>query len=373
MRILYLITTPDHGGAQVNVLDLLSGWSEQAESILATGTEGFLTEEARALGIEVLIVPELVRPIRPVRDWRAYRAIRRLIRTVRPELVHCHSSKAGFLGRLAADAEGVPAVFTVHGWAFEHGISFPWRMTGLLSEHFASRFCSRQHIITVAEADRMLAAAKGVQPFDRMTTVHNGIPDTPFQADPGSGDPPGIIMTARFFQQKDHDTLLSALSEIEAPFSVTFVGDGPRMDRVKDLAAQLGIDGSVAFLGNRRDVPELLARSHIFVLSSLWEGFPISILEAMRAGLPVVASDVGGVNESVEHEQTGFLTRPKDVADVRARVEQLLRDPDLRRRMGERGRSAFEEKFGKRQMLRKTAAVYARLLGSEATDGLVNP
>jgi glycosyltransferase involved in cell wall biosynthesis len=371
VRILYLITTPDHGGAQVNVLDLLSGWSGGVETILATGADGFLTEEARALGVEVRLVPELIRPVRPVRDWQAYRAVRRLIRAVQPDLVHCHSSKAGLLGRLASRAEGVPVVFTVHGWAFEQGISLPWRITGLLSEHIASRFCRNQHIITVAEADRTLAIRKRVQPPERMTTVHNGIADVPFRAEPGEGNPPLIIMVARFSQQKDHDTLLKAMAAIDAPWNVSFVGDGPRLEIIRQLADELGIADRIDFLGNRRDVPELLAGADIFVLSSLWEGFPISILEAMRAGLPVVASDVGGANESVIHEETGFLTRPKDIDGLRERIKRLLDEPELRLRMGNEGRRLFEERFGKRKMLEETASVYGKLLDNAPTNDMV--
>jgi glycosyltransferase involved in cell wall biosynthesis len=362
VRILYVITTPDHGGAQVNVLDLMSGWSENVEVVLATGGEGFLTDQARSLGIDVRLLSDLVRPVRPVKDWRAYRAVRALIRSVGPDIVHCHSSKAGLIGRLAACAEGVPVVFTVHGWPFEQGISLPWRMTGLISEHVASRVCRSQHVITVAEADRQLALRKRVQPARRMTTVHNGITDTELRAEPGGGDPPILVMVARFFEQKDHDSLLRALDGIEQPFRMLFVGDGPRLETVKALAGDLHLHDRVDFLGDRHDVPELLAGAQLFVLSSLWEGFPISILEAMRAGLPVVACDVGGVKESVIERQTGFLVEPRDVEGLRRAIERMLRDPELRQRLGAAGRALFERQFGKAQMLEKTQAVYRKLL-----------
>jgi len=362
VRILYVITTPDHGGAQVNVLDLLSGWSDEIDCILATGSEGFLTAEARRIGIEVRILPHLVRPVRLASDWQAYRAIRSLIREVEPDLVHCHSSKAGLIGRMAACAEKIPVVFTVHGWAFENGISAPWRLTGLLSEHFAARICRNQHIITVAEADRLLAIQKNVQPADRMTTVHNGIADTEERADPARGDTPTLIMVARFFDQKDHDTLLRALKGIDSPFKMLLVGDGPRLDEVASHVREMGLADRVEILGNRRDVPSLLAGSHAFVLSSLWEGFPISILEAMRAGLPVVASDVGGVRESVIDGETGFLTVPRDEVGLRDAITKVLADPDLRARMGRAGRAHFTSNFGKHQMLEKTLAVYRQLL-----------
>lgn len=372
MRILYIITTPDHGGAQVNVLDLVSGWSRSVEVVLATGSEGFLTEAARLAGVEVKIVDSLVRPVRPWSDWQAYRDLRTLIRSVQPDLVHCHSSKAGLIGRMAACAEKVPVVFTAHGWAFEQGISFLLRVTGLLSEHLASRLCRNQHVITVAEADRKLAKEKNVQPLERMTTVHNGVPDVEYRSRPDVGDVPEIIMVARFFEQKDHETLLRAVSRIERPHTVTLVGDGPRLDVVATLARQLGIEDRVAFLGDRHDVPELLSKAHLFVLSSLWEGFPISILEAMRAGLPVIACDVGGVRESVVHGETGLLIHPKDEDALRAAIDRLLSQPALRKEMGARGRAVFEEKFGKRRMLERTAQVYGAMLGSDGAAELVH-
>jgi glycosyltransferase involved in cell wall biosynthesis len=300
-----------------------------------------------------------------MKDWKAYRAIRRLIRSTEPDIVHCHSSKAGLIGRLAACAENVPVVFTVHGWAFENGISLPWRMTGLVSEHLVSRLCRNQHVITVAEADRRLAIQKRVQPLSRMTTVHNGVPDTHLRAKPGEGDPPTLVMVARFFEQKDHDSLLRALDGIDLPYRMLFVGDGPRMETVRKLAGEIGLLDRVEFLGDRHDVPELLAGAQVFVLSSLWEGFPISILEAMRAGLPVIACDVGGVDESVIEGETGFLVEPRDVDGLHRAIKRLLGDPELRLTLGAGGRKLFEDRFGKAQMLEKTSIVYQALLGTE--------
>ncbi|MGD8414838.1 MAG: glycosyltransferase, partial [Candidatus Latescibacterota bacterium] len=212
MRILYIITTADHGGAQVNLLDLLTGWPRKIECIVATGEEGFLTEAAREVGIETRILPHLVRPVSPVKDILAYKEMVALIREVAPDLVHCHSSKAGLLGRLAANAAHIPVVFTVHGWAFEDGISWFQRTVGRVAEFAAARICRNQHVITVADADRQLAIERNVMESARMTTIHNGIPDDGRQADP---DFPGVatmVMVARFSDQKDHETLFTALA-----------------------------------------------------------------------------------------------------------------------------------------------------------------
>jgi glycosyltransferase involved in cell wall biosynthesis len=368
VRILYVITTPDHGGAQVNLLDLLSGWPEGIERIVATGEEGFLTEEARKIGVDVVIIPHLSRPLRPIHDVLAYREIVTVIEERQPDLVHCHSSKAGLLGRLAATSVGVPAVFTVHGWAFEDGIWWFQRTIGRMAEFLAAKICRDQHVITVAEADRLLAIDRDVIESERMTTIHNGIEDDLRVADPSFPGTATIVMVARFSDQKDHETLFKALAGVAEPFRMMLVGDGPLFESTHNLAKEVGVASQVEFLGNRQDVPDILAGAQIFVLSSHWEGFPISILEAMRAGLPVVATDVGGVSEAVIDGETGFVTPPRDAEALGNAVQQLLSDPESRDSMGKKGRQRFVEHFGKEQMLAKTAKVYADLVNADV-DG----
>lgn len=370
MRILYVITTPDHGGAQVNLIDLISGWPEGVECIVATGAEGFLTEAAKELGVEVAILSHLVRPVRPIDDLLAYRQILALVREKSPDLVHCHSSKAGLLGRLAAHTAGVPAVFTVHGWAFEEGISWFQRSIGRIAEYVAARVCANQHVITVADADRDLAIARNVIGPERMTTIHNGIPDDLRMADPQYPGTATMVMVARFSDQKDHETLFRALAGVAEPFRMLLVGHGPQFKSTQELAREVGVASQVEFLGNRRDVPDILADAQIFVLSSHWEGFPISILEAMRAGLPVVASDVGGVSEAVVDGETGFVTSPRDAEELGNAIQLLLSEPQLRASMGKKGRERFVEHFGKDQMLRKTARVYSDLVKEPAAQPL---
>lgn len=372
LRILYVITTPDHGGAQVNLLDLLSGWPEGVDSIVATGEEGFLTDAAKELGVEVVIISHLTRPLSPIRDFLAYREIMTLIRERRPDLVHCHSSKAGLLGRLAANTIGVPSVFTVHGWAFEDGISWLHRTVGRVAEFAAAKIVSNQHVITVAEADRKLAIERDVIEPERMTTIHNGIKDDLRIADPAFPGTATMVMVARFSDQKDHETLFKALAAVAEPFQMILVGDGPSFESSRQLAKEVGVASQVEFLGNRLDVPDILAGAQVFVLSSLWEGFPISILEAMRAGLPVVATDVGGVSEAVIDGETGIVTSPRDAEALGNAIQHLLSDPLLRDSMGKKGRQRYVEHFGKKQMLAKTARVYSDLVSGPVARPLAS-
>jgi glycosyltransferase involved in cell wall biosynthesis len=178
-------------------------------------------------------------------------------------------------------------------------------------------------------------------------------------------------MVARYGAQKDHPTLLRALASLQRhPWELDLIGDGPLMGDTEALARELGLAGRVHFLGQRNDVDRRLASAQISLLITNWEGFPLSILEAMRAGLPVVASDVGGVAESVRDGESGFLVARGDVAQLRDRIERLLADPHLRRRLGASGRERFVRDFTLDVSVAKTLAVYRDTL---AGAGAVRP
>jgi len=152
--------------------------------------------------------------------------------------------------------------------------------------------------------------------------------------------------------------MLRAIAGVERPARLSFVGDGPLLRSLKAEADQVGVADRVEFLGNRSDIPEILAQSHVFVLATKWEGFPLSILEAMRAGLPVIASNVGGVPEAVMEGKTGYVVDRGDADTFRDRLLALIADSALRRRMGNAGRRRYETNFTLDHMLRKTMAVY---------------
>ena len=366
MRLLYLITRAEIGGGQTHVADLMRGFRGQFEIHLAVGEEGYLTETARALGIPCHIAPNLVQPTRPIQDWKACREIGAIIRTIRPHLVHTHTSKAGILGRLAARMNGVPSVFTAHSWAFSEGVSKKWKAVGIPSERLAARWSSR--IINVSEANRQLALRYSVGSADGLVTIHNGIADGPDRADPGRGGVPRIVMVARFAAQKNHGLLIEAAAGLgDLPFQLTFVGDGPARATIEAEARQRGLGDRIEFLGDRLDVPAILANSSVFVLTTNWEGFPISILEAMRAGLPVIASDAGGIREAVRHEYNGLVTARGDATAVRLALRELITRPQLRETYGAAGRRRFEDEFTLTAMLRKTLDVY-RAATAEAEE-----
>jgi glycosyltransferase involved in cell wall biosynthesis len=360
LKILYIITRAEAGGAQVHVLELLKAVRHLADVALATGEEGFLTDRAREIGIPVYLIDDLAVPICWRKDAKAVWQIKRLLIQLRPDLVHLHSSKAGILGRLAARITGVPSVFTAHGWAFTDGASLTRKLVGVPSEWLSSRFGNR--IITVSRNDFEMAQKFRIGDAERMTAIHNGMPDGNCRAKPGISCVPKLIMVARFGQQKDQSLLLNALAGVEEDCRLQLVGDGPLLDAAMRLSRALGMDKRVEFLGLRGDGEKLLSEAQVFVLASNYEGFPISIVEAMRAGLPVVASDVGGVRESVQDGHNGFLIPRGDMRMLRDKLQVLISDSNLREMMGAASRRRYEAEFTAERMVAKTLDEYDKAL-----------
>lgn len=358
MRILYVITKAEMGGGQVHVLDLLRGYQGTHELHLATGEEEYLTREARAIGVECHILGDLIHETKPARDARAVSQMTALLRRIRPDLVHAHTTKAGLVARAAAWRCGIPSIFTAHSWAFSDGVSLAWKVMGVPTEWIASRLSSR--VINVSEANRNLALRYGL-PARRMVTVHNGIPDGPLVAEPGKNDSPEVVMVARFARQKHHELLLEAFAGVAEPATLTLIGDGPTRGAMQELVAKLGITSRVRFAGERQDVAQMLGQADVFALASRWEGFPLSILEAMRTGLPVIASDVGGSREAVAEGVSGFLVERDDVAGFRAALQKLCSNKALRTSFGTAGRQRYLQHFSLGQMLRKTHALYEQV------------
>ncbi|WP_309570546.1 glycosyltransferase family 4 protein [Deinococcus sp.] len=368
MNIAFVITRGDSiGGAHIHVRDLSLHLLTQGHAVtVIVGGAGEYTQELERAGVPVRSLKFLTREIRPRQELRALLELRGVLAELRPDLVSMHSSKAGLLGRLAAWSLGIPAIFTAHGWAFTDGVPARERQFYTVAERVMAPLARR--IITVSGYDRQLALRHRVAGERRLVTVHNGMPLLPEQV-PAEPDmqPPTLVMVARFQEQKDHATLLRALAGLtDLPWTLELIGDGPLLPDMQALTAELGLVERVRFLGARRDVAERLQRAQVFVLATHWEGFPRSILEAMRAGLPVVASAVGGVSESVTDGVTGRVVPPADVAALREALGTLISSPDERRSMGERGRAAFLDEFTFTHMLGHTLDVYREVLGTRS-------
>ena len=209
-----------------------------------------------------------------------------------------------------------------------------------------------------------MAQRFSVCPAKALEVVHNGIAEIPCaRLRAIDAQPPVLVMVARFTSQKDHATLLHALSGLLGlEWRLLLVGAGELKPRVGALAEALGLGGRVSILPPETDVTRLLMEAQIFVLSTNFEALPISILEAMRAGLPVVATDVGGIAESVRHKETGLLVRRGDVAGLREALARLITGPALRVALGSAGRRLWQAHFTASTMTARTVEVYKRAL-----------
>lgn len=356
MRILVVITSGEPGGAQSHVLALCDALRGNVDlSVAIGGSDGTLAGRLAALGIPAHALRQTRNSTNPLQLWRAARELEDLMVHVRPDVVHAHSSFAGAAARIAARRLGVPLVYTVHGFGFKREARSPAREAAWLAERLLARSTARMICVSAHEA--ALAKRLPVR-RDAVTVIHNGLPDVPWRSDPGA-EPASIAMVARLADPKRPDLLFDALHLVTAPPPVEIVGDGPMRDRLMLQAGSLGLT-RVKFSGNVPDVPERLARHAIFVLLSNHEGLPISVLEAMRAGMAIIASRLPGIEELVTHEESALLVANEPIAVADA-IERLLHDSQLRSALGRAARARYEREFDARTMAAKVLDVYKSL------------
>ncbi len=357
MNVLFIITRADAiGGAQVHVKDLAVALQEDDYKVLVlTGESGIYNEDLQQAGIESIACDSLKRTVNPILDGKSLRYILYIITQFKPDLIVAHSSKTGILGRLASQITKVPCVFTAHGWSFTTGIPEPNRTIYRWLEKLTASLADQ--IICVSEYDRQIGLKAGINSA-KLLTIHNGMKDIAIDlhANPAQEEPIKVAMVARFDRQKDQAMLIEAFKDL--PAKLMLIGDGPSLDKTKEKVAQLGMNNQVSFLGFREDIAEILAEVQIYALVSNWEGLPCTIIEAMRAGLPVVASDVGGVSEIVLDGQTGYLVPRGDAQTLRRKLSYLIDNKQARISMGIMGREKYESQLTFGHMYKKTLSTY---------------
>ena len=387
-RVLHIITRLILGGAQENTLLTVIGQQRSSRydvvllSGIDEGPEGTLHDQARAEGVNLVLVPWLVRPIRPITDAVALLALYRFIKKGKFDIVHTHSSKAGILGRVAARMAGVPVVVhTLHSLVFHEYQS--WLKNRLYI--FLKRLCAplTDCYISVCDATTQGALKKRIASADRYVTVYSGIPLGPFlkiseqltaeEAKVRLGLNPArpvVGKIARLYHQKGHDLFLRAAARIavENPEVVfLLVGDGILRESLQQMVRELGIHDCTVFAGRvaPSDVPLHMRAMDVVVHTSIREGIARVIPQAYAVGTPVVALDLDGAPEVIEHGRTGFLIKPGADDSVAAAVGTLLRSRSLRQEMGQRGRAIVLQKFPVEVMVEQIDRVYGKLLASK--------
>jgi glycosyltransferase involved in cell wall biosynthesis len=364
LHVAYVVTRGDDlGGAQVHVRDMAKAMRAAGhEATIICGLRGDLTDQLEEQGVPFRSLPHLVRPIHPIKDLSGLLELRTALGDLRPDLVSLHSSKAHLIGGLAARMLDLPVLVTVHGWPFADGVPPTSRYFYAFYERFAARLASA--VVTVSHDDLDLARRHGITARGGISVIHNGMPDDARRRDHNrASEPVRLLMVGRHVPQKDHRTLFRALAKLrDKPWTIDLVGAGPDEGKNRAIAQELGVAERVRFLGYRADVPDLMAETDINVLISNWEGLPRSIIEAMRAELPTVASDVGGNRELVADERTGYLAARGDADAVAHRLAGLIDDRHKRQTFGANARRSFEQSFTFAAMFDNTMAAYRKIL-----------
>ena len=324
----------------------------------------------RAAGIPVHTV-HLPRGVDPVRLAVAVVEIARYLRRERIQIVHTHCFIPGVAGRIAARLAGAEVIIhTVHGFDAHVRTAWPLRTVSLGVERACGLLTDA--LLTQSREDLDLAKRHRVGPAGSRHRIGNGIDLDRFRPPPTPKPPGGpvvITCVARLEPVKNHRMLLEAVALLErrrADFRLRLVGDGPLRKRYQRLCRRLGIDDVVEFLGYRDDIPMLLAESDIAVLTSLKEGIPRAVMEAMAMGLPVVATHVPGTKELVRDLETGITVLPGDKAGLAAALAHLVADPTARSRLGRNGRAVAIEDFDERAVVRSLRDLYLARLEARA-------
>jgi glycosyltransferase involved in cell wall biosynthesis len=376
--VLLLTTRMNIGGPARQVLLLAKSLGQELTVVLATGRPGRDEGELTDPAVPVRRVP-LVRPISPDADFRAVLSVRALLRETGAGLLHTHMAKAGTVGRLAAlsslDRHARPRlVHTFHGHVLEGYFSRAQRRAFLEMERFLARRTDLLIAVSPEVRDELLDL--GVGKADQYRVVPLGLDLGQLLEVGAPGGPAGKLRSAiglpaevaligvlgRLVPIKDHSTLFHAMLEVpEAHLAV--LGDGELRSSLETLARTLHIADRVHFMGWWLDVASALADIDVVALSSRNEGTPVALIEALAAGRPVVATDVGGVRHVVRDAETGRLCRAGDSVALGQLLTSALRNPAAAERMATEGRRRVAERFGADRMVADHLALYQELLG----------
>ncbi|MFA5090317.1 MAG: glycosyltransferase family 4 protein [Candidatus Omnitrophota bacterium] len=375
INLLYAITKLELGGAQKQLLSLLSCLDrDKFRPFLFTAKEGLLIEEAcRINGITLKKSRFLERRINPVKDVLAVVELYRFIKRNNIAIVHTHSSKAGVVGRLAARLAGIDSVVhTVHGWSFNDYQPRWIRLFFIFLERICAQFSAK--LIVVSRFDRRRGLKNRIGQPDKYTVISYGVDQNEFnpsvrtslREELGIGERDLLVgMVACLKPQKSPvDFLrLAYLSKGSSPrVKFVLVGDGGERGRIERLIRTLNLEQEVFLLGWRKDIAQIIQAMDILVLTSLWEGLPVAILEAMACAKPIVATHTGGIEEVIIDGKTGFLVAPKDISGMFNKVAVLFGSEALRKAIGRDARVALGDGFLVDSMAAATQDLYSALL-----------
>lgn len=384
IQVCHVQVLPMTSGVQRVMLDIFETLDrDEFEPHVICHSEGGLTAELRRRNISYTTVPNLIRPIHPLRDWKAYRDLRGIFAARQFDIVHTHSSKAGFVGRLAARHAGIRhVVHHVQGFAFHEFTPSLLRRVYSNLERKAGNNCD--HVVFCNHEDRQMAIDQQILPAEKCSTILNGVDMAGldqaryehagnwFRKKFGFSDDQLLILAlGRLDKQKQPLILPEIAARLEqldphSDWRIVVAGSGPLERQVWEMAKAMGVTHRMEFLGWLDDPFPALLGGDIVLHPTLWEGLSLSLLEAHAAALPSVASNVKG-NREVVTSETGVLCRPKEPEDYAYALARLIRSPMLRAQLGFAARQRATLRFDAKSNYEQVAQLYHRLLG-QATE-----
>jgi len=385
LKICHVITRMIVGGAQENTLLTIIGHVLKGHEVTlvtgpSPGPEGKLLANKDYPPFEIIENPYLVREINPYRDLMAYRSLKQFFRERHFDVVHTHSSKAGIVGRLAADAAGVPFVtHTVHGQAFHRYEKWWKNRIYILAERWAARHCDKIYAVAQAMIDQCVVA--GVAPREKYQVVYSGMEIDKFlyavrepELRRQLGIPDGVKVigtVARLFPLKGYEQFIPAAAAIVKAYpQVHFllVGNGIMHEALQRQIAELGIAGHFSFAGlvPPDQVYRYIAQMDLLIHLSLREGLPRAVVQALATGIPAIGYRLDGTPEVIVDGKTGYVAEPESIAPVADAALKILNDPALAAELGRNGREAVAVRFDWKHMADILEAEYYRHLNLPA-------
>ena len=357
LHVLLVITKGEVGGAQTHVIELCRALRGQVRFSAVMGGEDatFLQQALQALGVQTHVHPGLRNSLNPLRLLASVRALRAQMRDDPPDLMHAHSAVAGVVARLVGKLADIPVVYTVHGFGFKPQAPALVRWNAWLAEALLAAWTTR--MVCVSDHEKSLASRLPMDPA-RASVIPNAIADVVWHSRQDSPHP-SLVMVARMAAPKRHDLLLQALALLVQDGlrpDTRLLGDGPQRAEHQRMASQLDLPHAT-FSGDVHNVAEQLAQHQVFVLLSDHEGLPMSLIEAMRAGMAIVASRLPGVQELLVHDDSALLVA-NDPFEIAQALRQVLQDAPLRQRLAAAARARYESRHQSEALAAQVLEVY---------------
>lgn len=361
-KILYILTKSDLGGVSKYLLEIVSLLPKDIEPYFIMSEAGYFSEELEKLGFKdnVYFVPMTNSIINIPLHIKSNLQTLGIINKIKPDLIHCNSTTGGIVGRICGALTFKPVIFTAHGWAFTDGISKNKQRFYKILETFLAIFTKK--IICVSEYDRQLALK--VMPFfkKKLVTIHNGISDIndEYKKKEFSNDKLRIVMIARFCPQKNPYTLINAVNELNKEglnIYLDLYGYGQELQQVLDLIQSCNCP-NIQYKGEISDVTPILKDYDVYSLITNWEGLPIGIIEAMRAGLPILVSNVGGCSELVKNN--GYLVERGNIEDLKSKLKSIHENISMLSQLGQKSRILYEQEFTAEKLVKGALKTYGK-------------